>query len=136
MTRNELKREAAEAIIDCLKDGYSGYLCDLHNEVFNTGYYIDNNDEARNWIEDYEDDAFGVIGEIVEYEKSNFGEVYTDISMAYKVVNMFYYIIGDEVLIELMDGSADCDELWNEELGENERKLLIKIFTKRMEELY
>lgn len=32
---NEARRE----IIDCLEDGYTGYYCELHNEVFNTGWY-------------------------------------------------------------------------------------------------
>ena len=49
---------------------------------------------------------------------------------------MFWYIIGSDVLAELMDGDADCDLLWNEWLEDNDRKLLIKIFSERMEELY
>ena len=36
MTRNELKAQAKWAIIERLEEGYEGYLCDLHNEVFNT----------------------------------------------------------------------------------------------------
>ena len=35
-----MRREARAAIIEALQDGYSGYYCDLHNEVFNTDYYI------------------------------------------------------------------------------------------------
>ena len=36
MTKSEFKNEAKWAIIDKLEEGYDGYLCDLHNEVFNT----------------------------------------------------------------------------------------------------
>lgn len=36
----EMREQAKEEIIEALKDGYSGYYCDLHNEVFNTDYYI------------------------------------------------------------------------------------------------
>lgn len=137
MTRNDVKREAAEAIIDCLMEGYEGYLCDLHNEVFNMGYYVNSNREAREWVDEYEDDdAFGLIAEVVEYEQDHFGEVNTDLSSAAKIVNMMWYIIGEEVLCELMDGDADCDLLWNEWLEDNDRKLLIKIFSERMAELY
>ena len=39
MTRNELKTQAKWAIIERLEEGYEGYLCDLHNEVFNTEMY-------------------------------------------------------------------------------------------------
>ena len=35
-----MREEARAAIIEALKDGYIGYYADLHNEVFNTDYYI------------------------------------------------------------------------------------------------
>lgn len=136
MTRNEFKKEAAEAIVDCLKDGYTGYLCDLHNEVFNENYYEVYTKEAMAWFNNYEEGVFEVIEEIKNYEQDNYGEVITDFSNPCKVLNMFWYIIGDEVLGELMDGSTDCDELWNEELTEEENKLVLKIFEERMEELF
>lgn len=135
MTRNEFKKEAAEAIIDCLEDGYTGYLCELHNEVFNYGYYETSKYIAADWFNDYEDGVFDVIEEIKNYEQDNFGEVTTDFSDASKVLNMFWYIIGEEVLGELMEGSADCDDLWNEELTEEENKLVLKIFEERMEDM-
>lgn len=136
LTRNEFKKEAAEAIIDYLEDGYTGYLCELHNEVFNYGYYETSKYIAADWFSDYEEGVFNVIEEIKNYEQSNFGEVTTDFSDASKVLNMFWYIIGEEVMDELMEGSADCDELWNEELTEEENKLVLKIFKERMEELF
>lgn len=136
MTRNKFKKEAAEAIINCLEDGYTGYLCDLHNEVFNTDYYETSKYEAIEWFSDYVGSVFEVIEEIKNYEQDNFGEVTTNFSDPCKVLNMFWYIIGDEVMGELMEGSADCDELWNEELTEEENKLVLKIFKERMEELF
>lgn len=136
MTRNEFKKEAAEAIIDCLEGGYTGYLCELHNEVFNTDYYETSNHYAVEWFNNYEGGAFEVIEEIKNYEQGNFGEVDTDFSNPCKVLNMFWYIIGEEVMGELMEGSVDCDELWNEELTEEENKLVLKIFEERMEELF
>ncbi|GAI78565.1 unnamed protein product, partial [marine sediment metagenome] len=38
------------------------------------------------------------IGEIQEYENNNFGEVNTDLAQAEKVVNMYVYILGEEIL--------------------------------------
>jgi hypothetical protein len=32
----EMREEARVAIIEALENGYDGYYCDLHNEVFNT----------------------------------------------------------------------------------------------------
>jgi hypothetical protein len=104
MNKKELKirEEAREAIIEALKDGYSGYYCDLHNEVFNTGYYIIGTYEAKKALEEY--GVFDAIEKVQTYEKENFSEVYTDLSNPEKLVNMLYYIIGDEVLFFMMDG--------------------------------
>lgn len=136
LTRNEFKKEAAEAIINYLEDGYTGYLRKLHNEVFNGGYYETSEYIAADWFSDYEEGVFNVMEEIKNYEQDNLGEVTTDFSDASKVLNVFWYIIGEEVLGELMEGSTDCDELWNEELTEEENKLILKIFKERMEKLF
>jgi hypothetical protein len=98
----KMRKEAREAIIEALKDGYSGYYCDLHNEVFNTGYYIIGTYEAKKALEEY--GVFDAIEKVQTYELENFGEIYTDLSNPEKLVNMLYYIIGDEVLFFMMDG--------------------------------
>ena len=104
----EMRKDAIENIIDVLADGYSGYYCDLHNEVFNTDYYVSNNSEAKEMLGD---DVYYAIGRIYDYEKDNFGEVYTDLSEPMKIVNMLYYIIGEDVMYE--------DRLFNELLMDN-----------------
>ena len=48
------------------------------------------------WIEENIDD----IETIREYEESNFGEVTTDFSDSEKVVNMYTYIVGEQVVSE------------------------------------
>ena len=107
----EMRKEAREAIIETLKDGYSGYYCDLHNEVFNTDYYIIGTYKAKEALKEY--DVFNAIEKVQTYEKENFGEIYTDLSNPEKLVNMLYYIIGDEVLSEMMDGVEAFNENWN-----------------------
>ena len=105
-----MKEEAVEAIIEALEDGYSGYYCDLHNEVFNTDYYIIGNYEAKEALREY--DVFEAIELVQEYEKNNFGEVYTDLSDPEKLINMVYYIIGEEVISE-MYAIEEFEENWN-----------------------
>lgn len=95
----EMKQEAIEAIIEALEDGYSGYYCDLHNEVFNTDYYIIGTYAAKEALREY--DVFEAIELVQTYEKEQFGEVYTDLSDPEKLINMVYYIIGDEVIGEM-----------------------------------
>ena len=41
---------------------------------------------------------FEVIEVIKEYEQSNFGEVSTDLSDPEKIVNMYTYIVGEEIV--------------------------------------
>lgn len=128
----ELKDLAKSRIVNTLADGYYGYLCDLHNEVFNMDYEYTENEEAKEMLNAY--GVFDAVGYIKDYEQDNFGEVNTDFSNPCAVANMLWYIIGEEALQELMEDSAECDELWNEELGEVENKVLLKIFREKMEE--
>ena len=105
-----MKQEAVEAIIEALEDGYSGYYCDLNNEVFNTDYYIIGTFQAKEALREY--DVFDAIELVKTYEKDNFGEVYTDLSDPEKLINMVYYIIGEEVIREMYEIEAFNDN-WN-----------------------
>jgi hypothetical protein len=44
------------------------------------------------------DKAFEIIRTVKEYEENNFGEVTTDLSNPERVVNMYAYIVGEEVV--------------------------------------
>ena len=72
-----MRKEARAAIIETLKDGYTGYYCDLHNEVFNTDYYIIGTYEAKEALKEY--DVFEALEKVQTYEKDNFGEIYTEV---------------------------------------------------------
>ena len=70
---------------------------ELHNEIFNTDYYIIGTYEAKQWLSDK---AFDIIGIIQEYEIDNFGEVTTELDNPEKVVNMYVYIVGEDLINE------------------------------------
>ena len=91
--------EALEDILDVLESGYTGYMDDLHNEVFNTGYYIIGTYQAKQALEEF--GVFEAIDKVQEYEDNAFGERYTDVSDPEKLANMLYYIIGKEVIQDL-----------------------------------
>ena len=91
--------EALEDILDVLESGYTGYMDDLHNEVFNTGYYIIGTYQAKQALTEY--GVFEAIDTVQEYEDNAFGERYTDVSDPEKLANMLYYIIGEEVINDL-----------------------------------
>ena len=133
MNRNEFKDEAKYAIIERLEEGYEDYLCDLHNEVFNTEMYTDDEDEAVEVLDSL--GSYSVIGEVVKYEQDNFRQLSADkYNNPCWVLSMFWYIVGEEALAELGEDVPEFDELWNEELTEEECLVLIDRFTKKMEE--
>ena len=118
----EMKAEAIADIIEALENNYSGYYCDLHNEVFNTDYYIVGTYQAKEVLTEY--DVFEAIKTVQDYEKSNFGELYTDISNPEKLVNMLYYIVGDEIISEMQDIEAFSENWNNTATDENNQKIV------------
>ena len=124
--RYDMKVDAVNAIIDCLECGYDGYYCDLFNEVFNTDYYVTGTAEAKNILGEGEN-IFNAIGRIYTYEKDNFGEIYTDLSDPIKIVNVLYYIIGEEIMYNSGEFSKILDEHWNEYADEEINAELIKV---------
>jgi len=103
--KEEIKQYALDRIeeLKCYDmEGYSNLVRDgdLHNEIFNTDYYIIGTYEAKQWLSDK---VFDVIEYIQDYEMENFGEVHTDFTSPEKVVNMYVYIIGEEILYEVLE---------------------------------
>ena len=106
-----MREEARERIINCLKNYYTGYYSELHHEVFNTNYYIIGTWKAKEALMEY--DVWDAIEKVQAYEKDNFGEIYTDLSDPVKVINMLFYIIGEEVIWEMLDNSETWNKNWN-----------------------
>ena len=126
MLKDQMYNDAKEAIKEKLKDGYSDYYCDLHNEIFNTDYYIIGTFQAKEALQIY--GVFDAIEKVQEYEKDNFGEVNTDLSDPEKLVNMLYYIIGEEVISELFEDVSEWEENWNNQATTEVNKVLLKAF--------
>ena len=70
---------------------------DWHHHAFNMDYYIIGTHKAIEWMGDQ---VFKIIETIKEYEQDNFGEVTTDLSSPEKLVNMYAYIVGEQVVDE------------------------------------
>lgn len=68
---------------------------ELHHEAFNTDYYIIGTYQATQWLGDR---AFECIEIIKDYEQDNFGQVTCDFSSPEAVVNMYTYIVGEQVV--------------------------------------
>lgn len=104
------QREALEMVWGTIENGFEGAIGDLHHETFNTDYYIVGTHEAKKALEQY--GVFKAIGEIQEYEKFNFGEMYTDLGNPVQVANMLMYIVGQEA----MQAVKSIDKHWDKDL--------------------
>lgn len=114
------KAEALHDIKETLQNGYDGHTTDLHNEIFNTIYYVITNHEAKQALKQY--DVFEAIEKVQKYEQDNFGKTYTDLLDPEKLANMLYYIIGEETIQEL----STIEENWDNEVDEKIAKDIIK----------
>ena len=115
--KDEIRQHAIEAINDLKGSNIHG--CDMHNEVFNTDYYIIGTYKAKQWLGDH---VFDVIDTIKEYEQENFGDVNTDFSDPEKVVNMYVYSVGEEVL----NDSIALREAWDRRLTDEDLEAIKK----------
>lgn len=125
--------DIVDDIVSYLENKPTFYGSELHHEVFNTDYYIIGTFKAKEALNEY--GAYDAIGEIVEYEKDNFGEVLTDVSEPEKVANMLYYIKSYEYLANMngkygVEGDIHdiLDENWNNELEEEDVLKLLENF--------
>jgi len=87
---------------DYLKDNLGRYsdINELHNMIFNTDYFLIGYYQCEQWLKDK---TFECIGIIQDYENDQFGEVSTDLSNSENVVNMYAYIVGEELLYSMED---------------------------------
>ena len=81
------------------------------------------------------DDVYYAIGRIYDYEKDNFGEVYTDLSEPMKIVNMLYYIIGGDVMYECGLFNEPFMDDWNNLADEETNQKMIDALEKELENL-
>jgi hypothetical protein len=97
---DEIKAHFDDYISDLTDKEIIENIDDLHHDVFNTDYYIIGTYEAKQWLGNQ---VFNIIEIIKEYEQFNFGEIHTDFSEPEKIVNMYVYIIGEEIVQDYRD---------------------------------
>ena len=100
--KNEIKEYFNDSLKDYDKETLEQLIKDneLHHELFNTDYYIIGTYKAKQWLSDQ---VFDIIEFIKEYEEDNFGECYTDLTNPEKVVNMYVYIIGEQITYDYIN---------------------------------
>jgi len=119
--RKSLKLELQSYIYENIKHCPDTYGCDLHAELFNTHHYIIGRQNAKDWLEEHAICPWDIISTLVDYELDNFGEVQTDTGCPEKVVNMYVYIKGEEILCK----SDKLYKHWNNILTYSDMKLIV-----------
>lgn len=104
----EMREEAVNEIIECLENGFSKNYEELHDEVFNSSYYIIGTWAAEQALNEY--GVFDAIRKVQDYEEEHFGEVTTELHNPETLLNMLWYIIGEMVIYELMEEIETLEE--------------------------
>lgn len=114
MLYENLKREARDAIVEALEYYDLDNYYDLHNEVFNMEFYKGMNPAVNEYREEAKEilgeDVFDAVGRVFFYERDEFGEVCTNLSNPCSILNMLWYIAGQEVVYD----SDVLNDVWNE----------------------
>jgi hypothetical protein len=106
--KDEIKAHFNDFLEDCDKDWIEENIDDIHYHAFNTDYYIIGTYQAKQWCGN---EVFNIIEIIREYEDMHFGEVTTDFSDPERVVNMYAYIVGEEVVHEWLENGRELELL-------------------------
>ena len=63
-------------------------------------YYMIGRHQATEWLGE---EVFYIIDIIKQYELDNFGTVTTDLSDPEKIVNMYVYIVGEQIVYDYLN---------------------------------
>lgn len=121
-SKNPLMRAVFSRIEDL--EQFSGCRADeLHFKAFNEDCTLTYTDDCKESLQGL--DVFDCLGVVVDYERSQFGEVFTDLSDPFKVANMLAYIWGEWLLnqSELFFEWRDDDE---QELTERQIAVIVQ----------
>lgn len=117
--KHSIEQELITHVIDHLNDVYiccdNDDLDELHHTAFNEDYYIIGYYNAEQWLKKHDVSVFDAISAVIDWERSTLGEVSlsADDINAERIVNLYVYILGEELLSEY-----DLDELTAQELAE------------------
>ena len=100
----------------------------LYNETQHYIYYASAKEATA------ELDVWECIGVVQKYEKDQFGEVYTPLSDACRVVNMVVSILGVALLQAIYGETAYFAEKWNDQLSDDELADMLTLAEKWFEE--
>ena len=118
--KTTIKMEILERLQDGELEGIE--ISDAMYHLYNTEYYIDYTDQAKQFIKDNIDELF----EALEDYQLNFGEVYLDITNPQKLASLTALHVAETLWNEL----DTVQDNWNRKIWED-----IALYNKLVEEL-
>ena len=107
------------ALVDVLTTLDRPYAGDIHNHLYNEPQHYIYYASAKEASAD-ELDAWECIGVVQKYEQVQFGEVYTPLSDACRVVNMVVYILGEALLQAIYGDTEYFADEWSKQLSDDD----------------
>ena len=99
--RDEIQEHFEDWLVETIQHQGSEWVMDnldeLHHECFNTDYYIIGTQAAIDWMGSR---SWDIMNFVNSYEVHTFSECYTDLTNPEKLVNMYVYIIGEEIVAD------------------------------------
>lgn len=130
--------EALEHIKNYLEDTeYNEYFCDLANESLGCDPYVIYHASAKAWIKKHDLCPFDMIEDIREYHTNNYEGFELEIHPENVVTAYMDVVLGDLIGCWLnckLEEDYDLD-LWNEEITDETRALIIQIINEELESL-
>ena len=116
---NELLHHLIQTLNDCYQNDDNDFS-ELHNNAFNTDYYIVGHYNAEQWLQEHGISPFEAIATIMQWQEDTFGDVTLNPHeiTPEKVVNLYVYIKGDDLLSDF-----DLDQSKAELLADFEHAL-------------
>ena len=103
---------------------------ELHEELFNTCYYVVNRKQAVEWFDGDLESYIKVQRDVRNTYESRYGRIRIDITDPMKVVNQYVYFVGEELLPEMLNQryKDEMTKLLDKKLVNNEPKLIDRIW--------
>lgn len=101
--KNSIIEELESHINDLIENGVLTLenVDDWHFHAFNEDHYLIGYYNCEQWLKKHDVSPFEAIETIREYEMLNFGRCDTDFSSSENVVNMYVYIMGEQLLSDI-----------------------------------
>ena len=127
--KNQIEHYEDDELYNLDEDGEMEWS-ELHNDLFNTCYFITDENEGYEWFESVEN-YVKIQRFVYEHQMNNYGEIPFDITDHLKVINLYAYIIGEEELPIVLEQiyKEEMSKVLNEKLAKNEPKLIDKIWS-------